>query len=150
MHYTTGRWSIPTRLRAASAIRSAVRVSCPVVLTRRANLLSFVAVLIVSTAACAARAHHGTETGTITVGVRTSGELPGSSRFRVTIEPAQFSGTVRADGGVVTKSGVPAGTHVIRLLDLPTQCRVTGDSERTVTISQQRRSAVVRFDVVCG
>ena len=118
-------------------------------LTCRRNVRSFVAVLIVWTAACAARAHR-TETGTITVGIRTSGEAPESSRFRVTIEPARFSGTVRAAGGVVTKSGVPAGTHVIRLLDLPTQCRVTGNSERTVTISQQSRSAVVRFDVVCG
>jgi hypothetical protein len=117
---------------------------------RTTVVLSFGAVLIVSTAACAARGHHRTETGTITIGVTTSGKAPESSRFRVTIEPAQFSGTVRAGGGVVTKSGVPAGTHVIRLLDLPTQCRVTGDSERTVTISQQRRSAVVRFDVVCG
>ena len=101
---STGRWSIPTRLRAASAIRSAVRImpycadsQSELTLVRR----------------CAYRKHScvcgtgssRTETGTITVGVRTSGELPGSSRFRVTIEPAQFSGTVRADGGVVTKSG---------------------------------------------
>jgi hypothetical protein len=138
------------RLGAASASFSACEYHGINVLTGRAKVFSFVAVLIVCAGACAARAHHRSETGTITIGVRTSGEVPQSSRFRVTIEPARFSGTVKADGGVVTKSGVPAGTHVIRLLDLPAQCRVTGDSQRTVTISQQRRSAVVRFDVVCG
>jgi hypothetical protein len=138
------------RLGATSASCNPCEYHDITVLIGRAQVLSFLAVLVVCAGACAARAHHRSEIGTITIGVRTSGEVAQSSRFRVTIDPVRFSGTVKAEGGVVTKSGVPAGTHVIRLVDLPTHCRVSGDPERTVTISQQRRSAVVRFDVVCG
>ena len=68
--------------------------------------------------------------------------------FRVTVDPAGLSGSVRADVGVFTKSNVAPGDHVVRLLDVPARCRVDG-AERSITLSQQRRSAVVRFHVVC-
>jgi hypothetical protein len=90
-----------------------------------------------------------TGTGTVTVGVTTSGDAVRGLTFRVTIEPAGVSGTVSADAGVLTRSDIPTGDHVVRLLDLPERCRVDGPAERTITIPPPGGSAVVRFQVVC-
>jgi hypothetical protein len=85
----------------------------------------------------------------VTVGVTTSGSGVSAMSFRVTVEPAGITGTVRADAGVLTRD-LPPGDHVVRLLDLPARCRVDGAAERTITISKARRSAALRFHVVCG
>jgi hypothetical protein len=69
--------------------------------------------------------------------------------FNVSIEPAGVNGSVRADVGVFTAENTPAGNHVVRLGNLPGRCRVDGDPERKITVSA-RRSAIVRFVVVCG
>ncbi len=114
-------------------------------------LVAWVTLLVLSASSCAtARSQQRPDTGTVTVGVTTSGSGVSTMTFRVTVEPAGVSGTVSADAGVFTRSGVPAGDHVVRLLDLPARCRVEGPAERTVTISQARRSAALRFHVVCG
>ena len=110
-----------------------------------------VTLLVLSACACATGMRQPrSDTGTVTVGVTTSGSGVSTMNFRVTVEPAGISETVRADAGVVTRSNVPSGDHVVRLIDLPARCRVDGAAERTITISQARRSAALRFHVVCG
>jgi hypothetical protein len=86
--------------------------------------------------------------GRVTVGVTTTGTSTPST-FHLTIEPAGITGDVKADAGVFVNDHVPAGDHVVRLA-LPAQCREDTGTERKITISQQRRSAVVRFDVRCS
>jgi hypothetical protein len=113
-------------------------------------LVALVTLVVLSASACAAaRRPQGPDTGTVTVGVTTSGSDVSAMTFRVTVEPAGVSGTVKADAGVFTRSDVPSGDHVVRLLDLPARCRVEGAAERTITISQARRSAALRFHVAC-
>jgi hypothetical protein len=117
----------------------------------RGTQLVFVTLLLVSMSACTTGLRQPrADGGVVTVGVTTNGDAITALRFRVTIEPAGISETVRADAGVVTRSDVPPGDHVVRLLELPERCRVDGAAERTITISPQRRSAVLRFHVVCG
>ena len=109
-----------------------------------------VALLLLSTSACATGLRQPqSERGTVTVGVTTSGGAVSAMTFRVTIEPAGINGIVSADAGVWTGSDVPPGDHVVRLLDVPVRCRVDGATERTITLSQQHRRAVLRFHVVC-
>jgi hypothetical protein len=113
--------------------------------------VAFVTLLLVSVSACATgMRQHRPDTGTVTVGVTTSGNGVSAMTFRVTVEPAGISAPVRADAGVLTRGDVPSGDHVVRLLDLPARCRVDGAAERRITISQARRSAALRFHVVCG
>ena len=88
--------------------------------------------------------------GTITIGVTTSGTAAASLTFRLTVEPAGIVERIKADAGVFTKRDLPLGTHVVRLLDVPAHCRIDGGAERTITMSQQRRSVVLRFDVHCA
>ena len=68
--------------------------------------------------------------------------------FTVSIEPAGVDGSVKGDVGVFTASNTPAGSHVVRLKNLPGRCRVDGDLERKITVSAGR-STVGRFVVVC-
>jgi hypothetical protein len=89
------------------------------------------------------------DTGSVTVGVRTDAADAAKLTFRVTIEPAGIASAIKADAGVFTNGRVPAGTHVVRLVDVPSRCRVAGGPERTITISPPRRNAVVRFEVDC-
>jgi len=108
-----------------------------------------VAVLLPASGCATAARQEGPDRGTVTVGVTASGPDVAAMTFRVTVDPAGLSGSVRADVGVFTKSNVAPGDHVVRLLDVPARCRVDDGAERTITLSQQRRSAVVRFHVVC-
>jgi hypothetical protein len=111
---------------------------------------AFVVGVLLLLAGCATAAHQErSDRGTVTVGVTASGPGVAAMTFRVTVDPAGLSGSVRADVGVFTKSNVAPGDHVVRLLDVPARCRVDDGAERTITLSQQRRSAVVRFHVVC-
>jgi hypothetical protein len=89
------------------------------------------------------------DTGKVTVGVITTGLVAGPATFRLTIEPAGLAGDVKADAGVFTNDRVPNGDHAVRL-QVPANCRVDNGPERTITISPQRRSAVLRFDVRCS
>jgi hypothetical protein len=86
--------------------------------------------------------------GKLTVGVTTAGSSRPST-FRLTIEPAGISGDVEADAGVFVNDHIPDGEHVVRLT-LPTNCRADSGTERKITLSPQRRSAVVRFEVRCS
>jgi hypothetical protein len=113
--------------------------------------VTFIALLALTVASCATARHQRPPApGTITVGVTTSGHGLPASMYTVTIEPGAMRGRVHADTGVFTRSDVPAGDYVVRLLDVPAHCRVDGGVERPITVSQQRRSAVLRFKVVCG
>ena len=86
--------------------------------------------------------------GKLTVGVTTAGSSSPSS-FQLTIEPAGISGNVKADAGVFVNDHIPDGEHVVRLT-VPANCRADPGTERKITISPQRRSAVVRFEVRCS
>ena len=86
--------------------------------------------------------------GKLTVGVTTTGSSSPST-FHVTIEPAGISGNVKADAGVFINDHIPDGEHVVRVA-LPEHCRADSGPERKITISPQRRSAVLRFEVRCS
>lgn len=86
--------------------------------------------------------------GKLTVGVTTSGGSSPST-FHLTIEPAGVTGDVKADAGVFVNDHIPDGDHVVRLT-LPGNCRADSGAERKITLSPQRRSAVVRFEVRCS
>ena len=108
-------------------------------------LLGVAAVL----AGCATRAvRQVPDRGKLTVGVTTTGGSSPSS-FHLTIEPAGLSGDVKADAGVFINDHIPDGEHVVRLT-LPANCRADAGSERKISISPQRRSAVLRFEVRCS
>ena len=112
---------------------------------------SSVTVAVLCTAGCATGAsQQRPERGRLTIGVTTTGRAASSLTFQVTIEPAGIAGAVTADAGVFTNSDIPSGDHVVRLLGVPADCRVAGGAERKITISQQRRSAVLRFEVRCS
>jgi hypothetical protein len=68
--------------------------------------------------------------------------------FTVGIEPGGVEGSVRGDVGVVTLDDTPAGSHVVRLKNLPGRCRVEGDPERRITVAAGG-STTVRFAVAC-
>jgi hypothetical protein len=106
-------------------------------------------VFVAFAGACATRAvHQPADSGKVTVGVTTMGS-PSPSTFRLTIEPAGIAGEVKSDAGVFINDNVPAGEHVVHLA-LPSNCRADKGAERTITVSQQRRSAVLRFEVRCS
>jgi hypothetical protein len=69
--------------------------------------------------------------------------------FAVAIEPAGRGGRIKADAGVFSAPDLPAGDYIVRLDDMPDRCRVKGGVERKISVSP-RRSASVRFDVICN
>lgn len=130
-------------MRRATAVRSPCSYTYDVLRTFR------LLVLLLGSTACAASARPAPAArGTVTVGVTATGAAAKTATVRVTIEPAGVEGTVKADAGVLTRGSIPPGQHVVRLLDLPTGCRVEGGSERTVTVAP-RGSAIVRFALQC-
>jgi hypothetical protein len=107
--------------------------------------------LLLSTVGCASSPpRQQALRGRLTIGVTTSGSSARAATFRLTVEPAGISGTVKADAGVFVSDDLPPGDHLVRLHDVPPRCRVEGGTERKVAISPQRRSVVLRFDVDCG
>jgi hypothetical protein len=68
--------------------------------------------------------------------------------FRVAIEPAGITGTIKARAGVFTTSRTPAGDHLVRLIDVPGRCRIDGSGERRITVSRAR-PITTRFVVTC-
>jgi hypothetical protein len=87
--------------------------------------------------------------GRVTVGVTSRG--PGVERmtFTVSIEPGGVEGAVKGDIGVFTADNTPAGSHIVRLKNLPAGCRVDGDTERKIVVSAGQ-SMTVRFVVTCA
>lgn len=116
----------------------------------RAIRLCIAMLVFAGAAACAT---HATQTqpasGRVTVGVTSRGPGVASMTFTVSIEPAGVNASIKADAGVYTANDTPAGTHIVRLKNLPGRCRVEGNEEREISVSP-RRSAVVRFVVVCS
>jgi|SRR5215213_446480 len=110
-----------------------------------------VSLLLLCTVACASAARRdAADAGTITVGVTVRGREIDTTVLRVTIDPAGLGGTVRGRSGVVTKSPIPWGEYVVRLVDVPARCEVEGARDRPVSLNAQRRSAALRFLVTCG
>ena len=79
----------------------------------------------------------------------TTGASASTLMLRINIESTGIDGSVKADAGVFTSDEVPFGTHVVRLTGVPSTCRVENGAERKITISEQTRFAVLRFDVRC-
>ena len=117
--------------------------------TTRTVRLGIAALVIAAAAACA---KHAPQTqpasGRVTVGVTSRGPGVASMTFTVSIEPAGVNAPIKADAGVYTANDTPAGTHTVRLKNLPASCRIEGSEEREISVAA-RRSAVVRFAVVC-
>ena len=107
-----------------------------------------VALTVVATACATGTVRQLPDRGRLTVGVTTTGNSSPST-FHLTIEPAGITGDVKADAGVFVNDHIPDGDHVVRLA-LPAQCRTDSGTERKITLSPQRRSAVVRFEVRCS
>jgi hypothetical protein len=118
--------------------------------SRAAGLVVIPLLLSLGTGCATGVRQQRTDAGTVTVGVTTAGRAASATRVRVTIDPAGISESLSTDAGVFTARDVPAGDHVVRLREVPAECRVDGPAERRVTISPQLRSAAVRFHLVCG
>jgi hypothetical protein len=84
----------------------------------------------------------------VTVGITSHGPGVEAMAFAVSIEPGGMGGSVKGDVTVFTARNIPAGSHVVRLKDLPRGCQVDGDAERKISVSAGRSTAV-RFVVVC-
>ena len=78
-----------------------------------------------------------------------SGASASTLSLTVVIGSTGVQGSVQADAGVFTSDEVPFGTHLVRLTGVPSTCRVDDGAERTITINEQRRFAVLRFNVTC-
>jgi hypothetical protein len=105
--------------------------------------------LFCAAAACAKGPIQSTPaSGTVTVGVTSRGPGVEALTFTVSIEPAGAEGTVKGDIGIFTADHTPAGNQIVRLKNLPSRCRVDGDSERKIVVSAGR-STPLRFVVVC-
>ena len=89
------------------------------------------------------------QTGRITVGVTTTdaNHHEDMMTFAVEIQPPGTLEPIRADAGVYDED-LPPGDYVVRLSRLPAKCHVNGVSERRVTVSP-RRTTAVRFTVKC-
>jgi hypothetical protein len=106
--------------------------------------------VLASGAGCATGARQQAPAGgSLTVGVTTTGAAAADVRYRLTIEPAGIVGTLKAQAGVFTTDALSPGEHVVRLAEVPAACRVDGGTERRITISDERRFVVIRFDVRC-
>jgi hypothetical protein len=88
--------------------------------------------------------------GRLTVGVTASGPLASTLSLRVVVESTGIDASVKADAGVFTSDDVPFGTHLVRLTGVPSSCRVDDGAERRITINEQRRFAVLRFNIACN
>jgi hypothetical protein len=107
-------------------------------------------VILVCAAGCATAARQPRAgRGRLTVGVTATGASASTLMLNIAVESTGIGGSVKADRGVFTSEDVPFGTHVVRLSGVPSTCRVADGSDRQITIGEQRRSAVVRFDVHC-
>ena len=115
------------------------------------NVRRGIASLVLAGAAACATLGPQTQpaSGRVTVGVTSRGPGVAAMTFTVSIEPAGVNAPIKADAGVYTANDMPAGNHVVRLKDLPASCRIEGNPERAISVSA-RRSAVVRFVVVCS
>ena len=87
------------------------------------------------------------ETGAINITTSTSGPVPDSDGYAVTIDggvetPLGVNATVRRDS-------LEAGAHSVQLNGVAANCAVDGENPRSVTVSA-RSSTEVRFAIVCG
>jgi hypothetical protein len=106
------------------------------------------AAFFLSAPACARAVKSQPASGRVTVGVTSRGPGVEAMTFNVSIEPAGVDGSIKGDIGVFTADNTPAGSHVVRLKNLPGRCRVDGSPERWVVFAAGR-STTVRFAVVC-
>jgi hypothetical protein len=118
--------------------------------TRAMVVLAFTAVVLPCAPACATGARHPEPVrGSLTVGVTTTGAAKPGLTFRLTVEPDGLEERVKADAGVFTRDDLPIGDHVVRLTEIPAGCTVSQGAERKISLTEQRRILVVRFEVRC-
>ena len=106
--------------------------------------------LLLALGGCAAASTGARANGSITVGVTTTGAGARLLAYRVTVEPTGRTGMVEAQAGVFTVRDLPPGDYVVRLSELPADCRAENDGEARVTIAERRRAMSVRYTVACG
>lgn len=103
--------------------------------------------LLTTVAACASRQPDTRPGGgTLTVGVSADG--PGVETLTLSLLVNGTPGEVRADGGLLTRRGLPPGDVSLRLEGLPASCAVEGGAARTVVIRANRTTAL-RLVVHC-
>ena len=137
--------------RATMVLTKRVRRSCDTCYMEASWRAVVCAVVLLGCAAgCASAARQpGPGSGRLTVGVTATGPSPSAASLRVVIESTGIDGSVKADAGVFTSDDVPFGTHLVRLTGVPSACRVDDGAERKITINEQRRFAVLRFNLTC-
>ena len=114
------------------------------------GLVATTVLISVCVAGCAsATRQQRPRAGRLTVGVTATGASASTLTLKIVVESTAIGGSVKADAGVFTSDDVPFGTHVVRLTGVPSACRVDNGAERKITITEQRRSAVLRYDVRC-
>lgn len=87
----------------------------------------------------------GSTTGTISVGVSSSGsDVPDGYEVRLGEDEARPIGS----SGGVSFEGIAPGTYAVELLSLPANCTVEGSNPRTVVVSEAA-TAPVSFSVAC-
>jgi hypothetical protein len=107
------------------------------------------AALFLGAAACVKRALESQPaSGRVTIGLTSRGPGVDTMTFTVAIDPAGVEGSIRGDVGVFTAEQTPAGSHVVRVKNLPGRCRVDGEPERRIVVAAGG-STTVRFVVVC-
>ena len=111
--------------------------------------ISAVVILACASGCATAGRQQRPRSGRLTVGVTASGASASNVMVKIVVEPAGIDGSVKADAGVFSSNDVPFGTHIVRLTGVPGSCRTDEGTERTITISEQRRSAVLRFNLRC-
>lgn len=85
-------------------------------------------------------------TGDLTVSVSTTGPDPDPDGYIVTLDNERTS---RVDANGDTEfSSLSTGSHVLELSDVASQCSITGDNPRTVTISAGETTPTT-FDLTC-
>jgi hypothetical protein len=113
--------------------------------TTTGPLTTALATLACATCSPGAPSSPGATTGSILVGVATSGvEAPDA--FQVTVDNGQTHG-VSANGSV-TLEGIPPGTHAVELISIPMNCAVDGSNPREVIVGEAG-TAEVGFTVLC-
>jgi hypothetical protein len=87
----------------------------------------------------------GVTTGSILVGVATSGaEAPDA--FQVTVDDGRAHGV--SSNGSVSLGGIPPGTHAVELISIPVNCAVDGSNPREAIVGEAG-TAEVGFTVLC-
>jgi hypothetical protein len=86
-------------------------------------------------------------TGDLTVRVATSGDTPDPNGYSVTVDGAQSRTLAINDS--TTYTGLTAGSHVVQIGDVASDCTVSGGTSQAATVTAGQR-ATLTFAVTCS